>query len=70
MKEETFLLGNALKDPERPFGATRLLMEKDDEKELLSWLAIGDAVAAAMAEVFPFLGWGIVLREDGQCTNM
>ncbi|OWM82944.1 hypothetical protein CDL15_Pgr005344 [Punica granatum] len=48
VKEASFFPGSSQSgDPERPLGATRLLMEedKDEANLLLSWLAIGEAAA-------------------------
>lgn len=64
VKEWILLMGKALKEePERPLGAIRLLAEDDDDdaKLLLSWLAMGDAVAAAIF-LLQFLSWKLKKR--------
>lgn len=47
MKEEILLVGKTPKEgPEIPLGTARRLANKGEDKLLLSWLAIGDALAA------------------------
>lgn len=47
VKEETLLVGETPKGaPEMPFGTARRREREAEEKLLLSWLAIGDALVA------------------------